>query len=532
MKKEYRFRFANKSKKTVCPNCGKKEFTRYFDYKKEEFLPEEYGICSRLNKCGYHLNPYKDGFVARLYEQESNGRKETASDFLKRIRTQHKKAIDKPQEQPKKTLTSVPLQLFTESLQGLDKSNFTLFLDKVFGAKKATEIVAKYYIGAKPGFRFKNRDFPGYASPEGACIFWRISYEGRPHSGKVMLYDAETGKRIKEPFNHVNWVHVLHKLDTENPMKHFFGEHFLKLFPGKPVMIHESEKTACIASGYLPEYIHLACGGLAMLTPDRCEILKGRQVVLCPDLDGFEKWKLKAEELGFGLFTIHHKKAVQAGIKGAKFDLADFLLNIPYPKEEQLSVSPAIVVPEAEEQLPEYLSEHRTEEGFTLAKIRFPNNELKKVLFDADGEPVNMAASPDQLRRLFLLFGSCFKEGLICGLPALLAPCREEEEPGLNWEPILAGLKALPLFRHKLTFPDGRQLQEPSRRVQEIIHSIRHGSNSVELFEEALFILQSVQKGPYLITSHKEKEYLSLISKEFFTQEMSTYHSLKLYQPQ
>ena len=42
-----------------------------------------------------------------------------------------------------------------------------------------------------------------------------------------MLYNSETGKRIKEPYNHVTWVHsVLHK-DDYNLKQCFFGEHLL-----------------------------------------------------------------------------------------------------------------------------------------------------------------------------------------------------------------------------------------------------------------------------------------------------------------
>jgi len=46
-----------------CPECeipGK--FTRYIDTVTGELLPDKYGKCERLDNCGYHLNPYKDGY--------------------------------------------------------------------------------------------------------------------------------------------------------------------------------------------------------------------------------------------------------------------------------------------------------------------------------------------------------------------------------------------------------------------------------------------------------------------------------------
>ncbi|MBK9025621.1 MAG: hypothetical protein IPL69_17065 [Saprospiraceae bacterium] len=45
----------------------------------------------------------------------------------------------------------------------------------------------------------------------------------------------------------------------------------------------ESEKTAIIASVYLPQFTWLASGGKAGLTKDKLEVLKGRNVNLYPD---------------------------------------------------------------------------------------------------------------------------------------------------------------------------------------------------------------------------------------------------------
>jgi len=513
MNKEFRFRFDNKAKRETCPIClERKVFTRYIDIKKEEQLPEEYGICTRLS-CGHHMNPYKDGFAARLFEQEKEGREETAKQFLNKVRASYKRYETKPQGSAKPVKSNLPPELFTSSLQGFNTSSFFKFLTKVFGEQKAAEIACKYYLGALPEFRFRNKEFPGYNSPEGAVIFWRISYEGRPHSGKVMLYDPQTGKRVKQPFDHINWVHILNKLPTEEPMKFFFGEHWLRLEGLKPVMMHEAEKTAIIASGYLPEYIHLACGGLAMLTPERCKVLEGRKVILVPDLDGFERWKAKAEEFGFGLFTLHKERADQAGIQGAKFDLADFLLNIPFAGKKEPEPKPEPSLVDQAEKMPEFISEFKTEAGYRLVKIKFKNGEFKKVLFDQEGDTLNLMEHPEPAKQLFRLFGSGFEAGLICGLPALLAPCREEEEPGLNWEPIINKLKMIPEFRHKLTLPDGRRIEQPSRKVREIIHSVQHGSQCEELFNEALFIIKAVIENPYLVISHKEKNYNILINQ-------------------
>ena len=43
----------------------------------------------------------------------------------------------------------------------------------------------------------------------GATVFWQVDNQGKVRTGKVMLYNPETGKRVKEPYSHVSWVHSL-----------------------------------------------------------------------------------------------------------------------------------------------------------------------------------------------------------------------------------------------------------------------------------------------------------------------------------
>ena len=73
-----------------------------------------------------------------------------------------------------------------------------------------------------------------------------------------------------------------------------FGEHLLSDNPIKPVAIVESEKSALVATHYMPEFIWLATGGMhGCFKPDVISILKGRPVMLCPDLGAKEVWQTK-----------------------------------------------------------------------------------------------------------------------------------------------------------------------------------------------------------------------------------------------
>lgn len=52
-------------------------------------------------------------------------------------------------------------------------------------------------------------------------------------------------------------------------------------------------KTAIICSGVMPEYVWLATGGKQNFKAEKCECLKGRKVILYPDLGAFEDWKTR-----------------------------------------------------------------------------------------------------------------------------------------------------------------------------------------------------------------------------------------------
>lgn len=208
----------------------------------------------------------------------------------------------------------------SQTLHSYHLNNLYLFLRSKFGAEEAERLIGAYRVGT-------SKHWPG------SCVFWQTDINGSVRTGKVMLYDAETGKRIKQPFNHVTWVHSLLKLPDYNLRQCFFGEHLLPMNRDKPVAIVESEKTAIVASYYLPEYVWLATGGKhGCFNTDALRVLRSRQVTLFPDLGATQQWReklplLKSLGIEANIFNFLEESASDDE-RTEGYDMADYLLQI------------------------------------------------------------------------------------------------------------------------------------------------------------------------------------------------------------
>ena len=174
----------------------------------------------------------------------------------------------------------------------------------------------------------------------GATVFWQVDNQGKVRTGKVMLYNPETGKRVKEPYSHVSWVHSLIPHKDFNLCQCFFGEHLINKDKTKPIALVESEKTALIASYYLPQFLWIASGGKnGCFNTKSLSVLKNRDVVLFPDLGATTVWQDKLpmmQVLGIRatLFDfLEHQACEEDKAKG--LDIADYLLKIK-PAEAKL----------------------------------------------------------------------------------------------------------------------------------------------------------------------------------------------------
>lgn len=280
-----------------CPGCGKKrKFSRYIDTETGEDLAEYVGRCDRESNCGYHFTP-KQFFSANIQERQA--------------------PIMAKQFEPT-SIDCLPFDLFERSVVNHEKCNLYPFLYALFG-EKADRLCEDYFIGT---------------NKHGDTVFWQADIDGKIRQAKVMRYDSMTGRRDK--VTGARFIGKLIKPDG-NFKQCFFGEYLLS-YPedqDKPVCLVESEKTCVIASIYYPQYLWLATGGIygASWTEERvCRVLKGRQIILFPDVGAFDKWKTKGSLLAAVtgsrvVISDHLEKTASESDRIEGVDVADYIIK-------------------------------------------------------------------------------------------------------------------------------------------------------------------------------------------------------------
>jgi hypothetical protein len=292
-----------------CPACKNREktFSLYIDSETGKHIDPLVGRCNRESNCGYHYTP-KQYFQDHPSNNENNQ--------LEKATCKQKATVSAP-----KPASYIPTEVFKASLKNYDSNNFVIFLINLFGIDVTNQLISKYFIGTSKYWL-------------GATVFWQIDNLGRARTGKVMLYDPQSGKRVKEPYNHITWSHKALKLDAFELKQCLFGQHLLKDI-SRPVAVVESEKSSIIASVYMPQFIWIAVGSLANLNEERCLALQSRDVILFPDLNGFEKWSGKAKELShlanFTVSDLLERKATNEE-RGKGLDIADYLIRFDHRK--------------------------------------------------------------------------------------------------------------------------------------------------------------------------------------------------------
>ena len=290
-----------KKGKAICPACKHKSYVLYLDNATGEPLHSTVGKCDRADNCGHHYSP-------KEYFRDNN----ISFDKKEYAPVQALKAnLLSMKPQP----SYIDESIFKKSLRGYENNQFVKWLSGIVGEDAAMKAIEMYHVGTS-----KNN---------GTC-FWQIDTQSKIRAGKIIQYDSN-GHRRKDVAPPVQWVHSLLKLPNFNLKQCFFGEELLRDVT-KMVAIVESEKTAIVGSIYLPDIIWLACGGSEGLSIEKCQVLKGRDVVLYPDVGMFSKWSEKAKELSkfcnVRVSDLIETKATDAE-RQAGYDIADYLIKFP-----------------------------------------------------------------------------------------------------------------------------------------------------------------------------------------------------------
>lgn len=365
----YRYQLPKKAFKSDCPDCGPKHrrtLSRYVDSQTGEPLPEPYGRCDRESNCSYHLSPYHKSASGLSYADEVY--QQWKEDSPMPARANQPKRVSSPPSAPA-LVYSIPDEVFNQSLGHYDKNQFARLLLQQFGHRKAIELLQRFHIGTS-------------ARWPGACVFWYIDEQNRKRGGQIKLFgsdwhtekyvDRDGRKRAK-----VDWVHSALKYRTEKagtPLPDWLieyndkGERSSCLFglpqlrteiADKPIAIVEAPKTAIVCTVYLPDFIWLAVGSLSYLTLNtdvgraRLAPVRGRKVMLFPDLNAFADWSKRAEQLRANGFVVEVSDYLETHAseeqKQAGLDLADYLLRQPPTVStiaEQIASPGAILKPD------------------------------------------------------------------------------------------------------------------------------------------------------------------------------------------
>lgn len=361
----FKYSLDKSSKKQICPNCNKKTFVLYINTESGEYLPTDFGRCDREQNCNYHKAPPKgkkgylidflalssisdkayklvdlNGIISiipksQILEQLEN--KCFVSEWylktstIKYLNSEYKYFNTDAVTFVNEVKTNISLSyhaLETKAsfhcLELLNTMYFanptndylTEFLKTKFTKDEVFKAMQNYFITGTNHF-WNN-----------ATVFWQINHKEQIQGAKIMLYNKINGKRTKEPYNHINWLHKAINEPNFNLCQCLFGLHRINEDYQKTIAIVESEKTAIVMSIFLPDFIWLATGSKGNFKFETLEPIKKRNVIAFPDKGEYNNWLNKATELNALGFKISVSEILEQTNFENGFDLADYYLTL------------------------------------------------------------------------------------------------------------------------------------------------------------------------------------------------------------
>lgn len=333
---EFRYRLEKGSKKGYCPGCNKKSFVRYMDLNTGEYLPDQYGRCDREVKCGFHLNPYKDGYSRMILEVEQG---KVNGNFNKLV-----KPLQKPNYVPKPA-SHIPFDILASTRKDYGQNTFIQNLLKQepfpFDATDVQKVIGLYHLGTNSDYLPGMITFPYIDKDYNIRAIQVKRFDKKNHTTKTnFLHTILKFQHEKRNEPLPEWLQEYSQ--NEKIVSCLFGEHLLNEYPRNPVALVEAPKTAIIATlscGFPDEnpdnYVWLGVYNLSSLTVEKCRVLQGRKVHLFPDLKAFSEWNRREKDLSANIeaeFIVSDwlEKVATDKEKEEGLDLADYLVQHGY----------------------------------------------------------------------------------------------------------------------------------------------------------------------------------------------------------
>ena len=302
-------KYAGISSRHTCPACERPRcFTLYID-DNGNILHPTVGRCDHESSCGYHRTP------RQYFHDHPEHRHFVIPSERSESRNLHHDRHARPN---RASPGIIPQSLIPPP----SRSNHLItYLKTMIPSSAIDRIIADYRLAS---------------TPDQTIIFLQIDKENQCRTGKIMQYNPATGHRIKDPDKpgRINWLHSILKRKKQLPpdwqlTQCLFGEHLLPQHQDKTVALVESEKTAIICSAMMPQYLWLATGGKSGLTSERLSFLKGRKIIVFPDIDAFKDWQQKIftfPHLDIRISRLLEDNATPAD-RAAHIDLADWIIQ-------------------------------------------------------------------------------------------------------------------------------------------------------------------------------------------------------------
>jgi len=317
------FRYSLNSKiKFVCPDCGQaNRFVRYIDNTTGIYLSGYFGICDRVNGCGFNEKPIQEYISDSENVNPTKIQSLYDSDVLPETMTDYRD-FKKP-------------------------NRFFYQLEKVFGTEKTLEAINRYQLGT---------------FYDGAVIY-PYYFNNELKTAKIMWYGDDLHRDKEKP---TKWLHSGSYTANDGKYYNWYNEDFNMCLPlfgwdlirqdkNKTICLVEAEKTAVIMSIIYPEFIWVACGSIGYLQTYKFIANNNRKWLFMPDM-GFhattnqtvlDYWKSKVSKISesytFDLceFVDYVPKGINPNINKKMYDngedIADFMLE--YLKFDRLKAN-------------------------------------------------------------------------------------------------------------------------------------------------------------------------------------------------